>query len=146
MHVPDVLWRMLDEGMFGRKKGGGFYVHEKGKTAPNPAAASFRDPVAPITLNRAAMQRRMVLLMVNEAARCIEEQVVAEPADADFGMIMGAGFAPFRGGPLRYADALGVGAVTAALHEEAARSGAHFTPCQLLQEMTETNRSFYATS
>ena len=54
-----------------------------------------------------AMQRRMVLLMVNEAARCIEEKVVAEPADVDFGMIMGTGFAPFRGGPLRYADASG---------------------------------------
>jgi 3-hydroxyacyl-CoA dehydrogenase/enoyl-CoA hydratase/3-hydroxybutyryl-CoA epimerase len=88
----------------------------------------------------------MALLMVNEAARCIEEKVVAEPADVDFGMIMGAGFAPFRGGPLRYADTLGPAAVTAALRDEAARSGAHFTPCQLLQDMTQTNRRFYAGS
>ena len=47
--------------------------------------------------------------MVNEAARCLEEQIVADPADVDFAMIMGTGFAPFRGGPLRYADTVGAG-------------------------------------
>ena len=46
--------------------------------------------------------------MVNEAARCLEEKVVATPEDADFGMMMGTGFAPFRGGPLRYADHVGI--------------------------------------
>jgi len=144
MHVPAVLGRMLKAGMLGKKSGRGFYVHEKGKTTPNPDAARRRDAGAASTRDRLAMQRRMVLLMVNEAARCIEEKVVAEPADADFGMIMGAGFAPFRGGPLRYADTVGPGVITAALQEEAARCGARFAPCQLLQEMTHTNRRFYA--
>ena len=50
----------------------------------------------------------MVLVMVNEAARVLEEGVVAAPEDVDFGMIMGTGWAPFRGGPLRYADARGL--------------------------------------
>ena len=146
MHVPAVLGRMLDDGLLGKKSGRGFYIHGKGKTVPNPDAARYRDPGAQVRPARAAMQRRMVLLMVNEAARCIEEDVVAEPADADFGMIMGAGFAPFRGGPLRYADTLGAAAVTAALREEAARSGSQFAPCQLLEEMSQTNRKFYANS
>ncbi len=56
---------------------------------------------------REELQERMVLLMVNESARCLEEQIVAAPEDVDFAMIMGTGFAPFRGGPLRYADSLG---------------------------------------
>jgi len=144
MHVPAVISRMMADGLLGRKSGRGFYIHQKAKSAPNPNAAKYRDTGALPTLDRAAMQRRMVLLMVNEAARCIEEKVVAEPADADFGMIMGAGFAPFRGGPLRYADSLGAAAIVAALREEEARSGAHFAPCQLLQEMSQTNRRFYA--
>jgi 3-hydroxyacyl-CoA dehydrogenase/enoyl-CoA hydratase/3-hydroxybutyryl-CoA epimerase len=146
MHVPAVVGRMLAAKLLGKKSGRGFYIHEKGKVVPNPGAAKYRDPAATAALDRVTMQWRMALLMVNEAARCIEEKVVAEPADVDFGMIMGAGFAPFRGGPLRYADTLGPAAVTAALRDEAARSGAHFTPCQLLQDMTQTNRRFYAGS
>ena len=46
--------------------------------------------------------------MVNEAARCLEEKVVATAEDADYGMILGTGFAPFRGGPLRFADHFGI--------------------------------------
>jgi 3-hydroxyacyl-CoA dehydrogenase/enoyl-CoA hydratase/3-hydroxybutyryl-CoA epimerase len=62
----------------------------------------------------------------------------------DFGMIMGAGFAPFRGGPLRYADTLGAAAITDGLRVEAERSGKQFEPCQLLVEMTKDDRRFYA--
>jgi 3-hydroxyacyl-CoA dehydrogenase/enoyl-CoA hydratase/3-hydroxybutyryl-CoA epimerase len=141
MHVPAVLGRMLGAGLLGKKSGRGFYVHSKGKTVVNPEAGKFRDAGAAATLDRAAMQRRMVLLMVNEAARCIEEKVVAEAADADFGMIMGAGFAPFRGGPLRYADTLGAAAVVEGLRSEVER---RFEPCELLVEMSKTNRRFYA--
>jgi 3-hydroxyacyl-CoA dehydrogenase/enoyl-CoA hydratase/3-hydroxybutyryl-CoA epimerase len=143
MHVPAVIDRMLADKLLGKKSGRGFYLHSKGKTVPNPDAAKYRDANAGPALDRSAMQRRMALLMVNESARCIAEKVVAEPADVDFGMISGAGFAPFRGGPLRYADSLGAPAIVATLREEAARSGPHFTPCELLQEMSQTNRKFY---
>ena len=57
---------------------------------------------------RTSCEQRMVLLMVNEAARCLEEEIVESAGDVDFAMVMGTGFAPFRGGPLRYADSLGV--------------------------------------
>jgi 3-hydroxyacyl-CoA dehydrogenase/enoyl-CoA hydratase/3-hydroxybutyryl-CoA epimerase len=143
MHLPAVLDRMLAGKLLGKKSGRGFYIHSRGKALPNPDAAKYRDAAPGPRLDRATMQRRMALLMVNEAARCIAENVVASPADVDFGMIMGAGFAPFRGGPLRYADSLGAAAVVDALREEAARSGPHFTPCDLLLQMTETNRRFY---
>ena len=46
--------------------------------------------------------------MVNEAARCLEEKVVASPEDADYGMILGTGFAPLRGGPLQFAEHFGL--------------------------------------
>jgi len=70
--------------------------------------------------------------------------VVAEPADVDFGMIMGTGFPPFRGGPLRYVDALGTTAVVDALATHAELAGAHFAPCHLLREMSQSNRRFHA--
>jgi 3-hydroxyacyl-CoA dehydrogenase/enoyl-CoA hydratase/3-hydroxybutyryl-CoA epimerase len=143
MHLPQVLRRMLSAGLLGKKSGAGFYLHTNRKTAPNPAAEKYRNPGAVSTLDRAAMQRRMVLLIINEAARCIEEGVVAEPDDVDFGMIMGTGFAPFRGGPLRYADTLGAATIATALNDEATLSGPHFVPCLLLREMAQTNRSFY---
>jgi 3-hydroxyacyl-CoA dehydrogenase/enoyl-CoA hydratase/3-hydroxybutyryl-CoA epimerase len=144
MHVPPILGRMLSAGLLGKKNGRGFYLHEKKKPVPNPEAAGQREGSDAAALDRAAIQRRMVLLMVNEAARCIEEKIVAAPADVDFGMIMGAGFAPFRGGPLRYADTLGAAAIAGSLSEEAERSGSYFNPCNLLLEMSQKNRSFYA--
>ena len=64
-------------------------------------------PAEPAAVNEGDLRDRLVLSMVNEAARTIEEKVVDAPEDVDFGMIMGTGWAPFRGGPLRFADHLG---------------------------------------
>jgi hypothetical protein len=85
----------------------------------------------------------MVLLMINEAARCLEEQVVATPDDVDFGMVMGTGFAPFRGGPLRYADSEGVEKIVAAMRHWVARGETRFESCALLQHMANRSEKFY---
>jgi 3-hydroxyacyl-CoA dehydrogenase/enoyl-CoA hydratase/3-hydroxybutyryl-CoA epimerase len=143
MRIPGVVSRMSAAGLLGRKSGFGFYIHAKAKTTPNPAASKYRQGSAAAGLAPIEMQRRMVLLIINEAARCLEEKVVAEAADVDFGMIMGTGFAPFRGGPLRHADTLGSPAIVDALNAESQRSGPTFTPCQLLLEMGRANSTFY---
>jgi 3-hydroxyacyl-CoA dehydrogenase/enoyl-CoA hydratase/3-hydroxybutyryl-CoA epimerase len=80
--------------------------------------------------------------MVNEAARCEEEGVAGAPADIDLAMVLGAGFAPFRGGPLRHADSLGAPAAVAAL-EHLASFDNHFRPCALLKSMADSKASFY---
>ena len=85
---------------------------------------------------------RMVLLMVNEAARCLEEKIVDNPADIDFAMIMGTGFAPFRGGPLRYADAVGVSKLVGQMEALVTSGNRHFEPAKLLRAMA-ANDSFY---
>jgi 3-hydroxyacyl-CoA dehydrogenase/enoyl-CoA hydratase/3-hydroxybutyryl-CoA epimerase len=85
----------------------------------------------------------MVLLMVNEAARCLEEGIVESADDVDFGMVMGTGFAPFRGGPLRYADSVGVKKVAEELTQLAASVGAHFAPCALLTQKANLNQRFH---
>jgi 3-hydroxyacyl-CoA dehydrogenase/enoyl-CoA hydratase/3-hydroxybutyryl-CoA epimerase len=85
----------------------------------------------------------MVLLMVNEAARCLEENIAAEPADVDFGMIMGTGFAPFLGGPLRFADAIGLGQIVEEMKQLAGKGELRFTPGNLLQSMAARGKKFY---
>jgi 3-hydroxyacyl-CoA dehydrogenase/alkylation response protein AidB-like acyl-CoA dehydrogenase/enoyl-CoA hydratase/carnithine racemase len=145
MTVPETLNKMIQDGMLGRKAGRGYYVHRKGKPPqPNPQAASLVVNRAASPLSRKDLQERMVLLIVNEAARCLEEQVVTDPADVDFAMIMGTGFAPFRGGPLRYADSVGVATLVAAMDRLTAGGAAHFAPCALLRSMAATGKGFYS--
>ncbi len=88
---------------------------------------------------------RCVLPMINEAARCLEEQIVDSAEDCDLGMIMGTGFPPFRGGLLRYADSLGAQKIIAELErlEKIPSCAARFTPSQALKERAQSGASFY---
>ena len=86
----------------------------------------------------------MVFLMINEAARCLEEQIVAEPADVDFAMIMGTGFAPFRGGPLRYADSVGLEKLVGAMELLVDCGATQFKPCVLLHKLAADGKKFYS--
>jgi 3-hydroxyacyl-CoA dehydrogenase/enoyl-CoA hydratase/3-hydroxybutyryl-CoA epimerase len=136
---------MADQRL-GRKNGHGFYDHAKdgGEPEVSPRMDHYRVDSACARLTRAGLRQRMVLLMVNEAARCLEERVVAEPADVDFGMIMGTGFAPFTGGPLRHADAAGLPQLVNDMKALAGRGELRFTPCNLLQSLAASGRKFYA--
>ena len=66
--------------------------------------------------------------MLNEAAACLHDGIVTDPDLVDAGVIFGTGFAPFRGGPLHYARALGIEKVEARLRELAQRHGPRFAP------------------
>ena len=144
MVIPASLSKMVQAGLLGRKTGRGFYIHATGRK-PQPNRELPVTPQSPASDSR-LLQERMVLLMINEAARCLEEQVVTEAADVDFAMIMGTGFAPFRGGPLRYADALGAATLVAAMDRLVAGGAAHFTPCALLRSMAASGGKFYPES
>jgi 3-hydroxyacyl-CoA dehydrogenase/enoyl-CoA hydratase/3-hydroxybutyryl-CoA epimerase len=80
--------------------------------------------------------------MVNEAARCVEEGVVDSPEDADYGMILGTGFAPFRGGPLRFAEHFGLKEIVEEL-QRLAPTEAKFTPCEILKKHARDGTKFY---
>jgi 3-hydroxyacyl-CoA dehydrogenase/enoyl-CoA hydratase/3-hydroxybutyryl-CoA epimerase len=101
----------------GRKSGEGFYVWRDGKAVESAAAAAPAD-----------LTDRLILVLVNECVACVREQVVADADLADAALVFGAGFAPFRGGPLAYARARGVDVVVARLKELALRYGARFEP------------------
>ncbi len=81
--------------------------------------------------------------MINEAAKCLEAGIVPEPWMVDFAMVLGTGFAPFRGGPLRTADALGVARVVGELNALRREHGDRFDPAPLLRTMAAEGRGFY---
>jgi 3-hydroxyacyl-CoA dehydrogenase / enoyl-CoA hydratase / 3-hydroxybutyryl-CoA epimerase len=144
MKVPGCIRKMTGTGLLGRKSGNGFYLHEKLKEAkPNPQISIHVQSQNTRAISREELQERMVFLMVNEAARCLEEQIVTDPADVDFAMIMGTGFAPFRGGPLRYTDTVGAARLVEAMNHLVASGTAHFEPCKLLARMAEACENFY---
>jgi 3-hydroxyacyl-CoA dehydrogenase / enoyl-CoA hydratase / 3-hydroxybutyryl-CoA epimerase len=160
-HVSAVLLWLRDGQMLGRKTGVGFYKYEgkaqtrndslvkwrrglhgelEGAEGPNIPPDKHRDPR--LRFNEEKLTHRLILLTVNEAARCVEEGVVDSPEDADYGMILGTGFAPFRGGPLRFAEHFGVKRTVEEL-ERLARTEQKFTPCEILKKHARDGTKFY---
>ena len=126
--------------MLGRKTGRGFYDHLSGK--PNHHIDVMRRVHRHAHFTHDELAERLSLLMVNEAARCVEEEITGGPGIVDFAMVMGAGFAPFRGGPLRHADALGTRAVFETL-ERLAKTEPQFIPCDFLRRAMQNGDRFY---
>src|SRR5207247_1917646 len=131
-------------GRLGRKAGKGFYTYVRGKKGGVDQAVYELIGVQPNGGPRPAeIIQRLVLVMLNEAARAVGEGVVRTPRDGDIGAIFGFGFPPFRGGPLRHADDLGAARIAGELERLAERYGARFAPCEVLQEQARANRKFY---
>jgi 3-hydroxyacyl-CoA dehydrogenase/enoyl-CoA hydratase/3-hydroxybutyryl-CoA epimerase len=148
-HLPplnNTIERMLAQGWLGRKSGKGFYVYSSTAERPNPELSAYQPESEPTDGDDSALRDRLVLVMVNEAGRCLEEGVVTDPADVDFAMIMGTGWAPFQGGPLRYADSIGISTLVARLRDLSQKGRDYFAPCALLNEMASRGSSFYPTS
>ena len=74
-------------------------------------------------LSSSEIEERLILPMINEAAFCLSEGIVASPAKLDLAMIFGTGFPPFRGGLCRHADSLGAKAVVEGLQKSGVPSG-----------------------
>jgi len=142
--MPPVLEHMLKAGQLGRKNDHGFYLHHGKRPVPHGELRMFQTGNEAARLDRAALRERLVLPMVNEAARCLAEGVAESAADIDFAMVMGAGFAPFRGGPLRYADSVGVEEIVARMKRLAELAGERFAPCEWLERVAGEGGRIYA--
>lgn len=140
------LTRLGAAGRTGRRGGRGFYRYGRGGEArPDPGAyeaigrAGGAGPGPPPRVLRA----RLLLPMVNEAARALSEGVTASARDLDLAMITGAGFPAFRGGLLRHADRAGLPAVVRRLLDLERSSGPRFAPAPLLRRLAEEGRGFH---
>ncbi len=114
--APTGVKALVDAGHLGRKTGRGYYAWKGGK--PVREAAAVPPP--------GDLQDRLVLQYLNEAVACLREGVVGDADLLDAGMVFGTGFAPFRGGPIRYARERGVQELLGRLAELEARHGPRF--------------------
>ncbi|MDH3253446.1 MAG: 3-hydroxyacyl-CoA dehydrogenase NAD-binding domain-containing protein [Acidobacteriota bacterium] len=127
---PQWMVRLPEDGRLGAKVGKGIYRYKDGKrTSADPATYELIGRRrADESTRPEKMLDRLLLPMVNEAARCLEERVVATAGQLDLAMIMGTGFPPFRGGLCRWADSQGLSELKLSMERLAARLGARFAP------------------
>ena len=140
--------KLFEAGYRGRKNAKGFYLYPKdrpshGKKEVDPDVYSFFGGAHRKRFAKEDLVDRLALLMVNEAAWCLAEGVVASPRDADAGAVLGLGFPPFRGGPFRHVDAAGAEAVVARMEELAEAHGKRFEPAPLLVEAARKGTKFH---
>jgi 3-hydroxyacyl-CoA dehydrogenase/enoyl-CoA hydratase/3-hydroxybutyryl-CoA epimerase len=139
---------MRQRSWLGQKSGVGFYRHRGKKLRANELAqnalrAAHEDSSSawteslPLSVRLQQARERMVLLMVNEAALCLAEGLAADAAAIDLAMVLGTGWAPHRGGPLRYTEDRGVEEIVAALTELARQFGSRFEPCAELRQRSK---------
>jgi 3-hydroxyacyl-CoA dehydrogenase/enoyl-CoA hydratase/3-hydroxybutyryl-CoA epimerase len=146
--LPLPAWfdRVPESGRLGTKNGKGFYRYEgRERKGPDPSVYTLLG-LQPRVENPdpGAIADRMVLPMVNEAARCLEEGVVRSAAELDLALIFGTGFPPFRGGLCRWADREGLASAIATLERLESAVGDRFRPSEALRATAAAAGGFYA--
>ncbi|MBC7692375.1 MAG: fatty acid oxidation complex subunit alpha FadB [Methylotenera sp.] len=147
---------MYEAKRFGQKNGKGFYVYTPDKKGPpkkevDPAAYEILKPIMKGTAGADAAKDisdqeiidRMMLPMVIESSRCLEDNIVASPIEVDLGLIYGLGFPPFRGGALRYADTFGLAELCKGA-EKYKRLGKLYEPTAQMQKLAQSGKTFYS--
>ncbi|HTO97871.1 MAG TPA: fatty acid oxidation complex subunit alpha FadJ [Myxococcales bacterium] len=143
---PAGFERLVENGRLGRKAKKGFYLYG-GESKSKEVDRSVYD-LTPQGQKRTSPKAeeiagRCVLQMVNEAAHCLGEGILRSARDGDVGAVFGLGWPPFRGGPFRYADALGPGEVVSRLRKYQERFGDRFKPAPRLVELAEKQGRFH---
>ena len=143
-----MLIALGNTGRLGKKGGSGLYTYESGvaKGVDHSVFAELGMTARESEKKNStdtAIRRRLILSMVNEAARILEDGIVTAAHDIDLAMIMGTGFPPFRGGLLRFADTLHPRGVLDRLQELHQELGARFEPAPVLVQLAAEDRSFY---
>ncbi len=124
--TPERLKQMVATGHLGRKSDQGFYKYDQGKKQKsepqNPPASSTS------SISDAEIEQRLVLRLVNEAAKVASEGIVVDPKMIDLAMVLGTGFAPQTGGPLSYAEQTGIPQILQSLENWERTAGVRFAP------------------
>ncbi|WP_420426903.1 fatty acid oxidation complex subunit alpha FadB [Algiphilus sp.] len=142
---------MYENERYGQKNGKGFYRYEKdpkGRPKKTPDEAAYKliadvQPNGQKDFEEEEIIDRMMLPMIIETARCLEENIVGTAQEADMGLILGIGFPPFRGGALKYADTVGLKAIV----EKADRYsglGKLYEPTATMREMAANGQTYYS--
>lgn len=143
--APAAFEKVLADGRKGKKNGKGFYLYSGKKPGKLVDESIYALLGITPAANRSErdIAEQCVLMMLNEAARCLDEGVVRNARDGDIGAIFGIGFPPFLGGPFRYMDSLGIKHLVSRLQHYASLHGEKFSPAACLLAMAENDQTFY---
>lgn len=147
VQIPD---RLCERGWFGQKTGRGFYLYPDGARhgTPDPEVLAIIDAerqragVTPRPFSAEDIQRRYLAAMINEAANVLHQGIALRPSDIDMVFLSGYGFPRYRGGPMHYADRVGLANVLADIRAFAKEDPAFWKPSPLLVELAESGRDF----
>jgi 3-hydroxyacyl-CoA dehydrogenase len=148
--LPTILDRMAEAGMLGQKTGRGFYLYEAGSRTPleNPAlpalleAASTEQGIERRPLSDGYILERTLFALINEGAKILEEGIAQRSSDIDVIYINGYGFPAHQGGPMFYADSVGLDQVYARISEFHSEHGTWWKPAPLLEKLVKEGRKF----
>lgn len=148
-YVP-VADRLCERGWFGQKTGRGWYLYPEGSRSgqEDPEVLAIVDQerremgITPRAFTEEDILRRYLAAMVNEGANVVQEGIALRPLDVDVTMMYGYGFPRYRGGPLHYADHVGLDVILADIHAFAADDPHFWKPSPLLVELVEQGKSF----
>ena len=141
---------LCEAGRFGQKTGAGYYLYEEGSRFPNPDPAVekiIREASAAAGIERREISddeilRRCVYPMINEAAKILEEGLAIRPSDIDVVWVYGYGWPVYRGGPVRYADHIGLENVHKELLDFQNQHGDFWKPAALLEKLVSEGKGF----
>ena len=142
---PAAFSKLIEDGRLGKKSKKGFYqynTNSKKKLVDESVYTLLGLQVSNTNVTEAQVER-CVYMMLNEAARCLDEGIVRNARDGDIGAIFGIGFPPFLGGPFQYMDKIGAVTIVSKLNQWQAEFGERFTPCDTLVKMAEQGERFY---
>jgi 3-hydroxyacyl-CoA dehydrogenase len=147
VQIPD---RLCERGWFGQKTGRGFYLYADGARVgtPDPEVLAIIDEerrragVTPRPFTQEDIQRRYLAAMINEAANVLHQGIALRPSDVDVVFLSGYGFPRYRGGPMHYADSVGLDRVLADIRSYAKEDPAFWKPSPLLVQLAESGRNF----
>jgi 3-hydroxyacyl-CoA dehydrogenase len=150
LRYVEIADRICEKGWFGQKTGRGYYLYEKGSRTGQPdpeveaivAAERQRMGITPRAFTNEEIVSRMIFAMANEGANVVAEKIALRPLDVDVVFYSGYGFPRFRGGPMMYADTVGLPKVLAGIREFAKEDSFFWRPSPLLVELAESGRSF----
>ena len=150
--TPNVADKLCEAGRFGQKTGSGWYRYEAGKRDPIPDATTEQlineyraaNGITARKISDEEVVERCIFALVNEGARILEEGIAARASDIDLVYLNGYGFPAHRGGPMLYADIVGLPNVVRALRRFAAEPGADasWQPAALLVKLAEEGKGF----
>lgn len=135
--APAAFDAVLKDGRKGRKNSKGFYRYDQPRwqrKKPDASLYTLLRITPQARQSEAQIAERCVMMMLNEAARCLDELVIRCARDGDIGAVFGIGFPPFLGGPFHYIDKLGAADVVNRLTRLTQQHGERFAPCEALIE------------